>query len=167
MKKTVILLSLIFALAIALSASIPTLAASTSSSTTISGTVNTVMEVSTTSVNLGDLTPVGVTPTAITNSATSVTVRCNKVGWSLMATDISGYPTYLGHMTASGGTLGLANALSLTATGSSGTLDASGVTLVTSGARGGGSTSLTYSQLPSWQDLAGSYTMTIQFTGTY
>jgi hypothetical protein len=78
MKRTVILLSLIFALAIALSVSIPTLAANT---TTVSGTLAGKVEITTPPVTSYTFTGglPGTDPAAVT-----VTVKSNQ-GWSLTA----------------------------------------------------------------------------------
>jgi hypothetical protein len=78
MKRTVIVLSLIFALAIALSASIPTLAATATAGTAITGTLASKVEISApASYSLGALP-------ATVPSAVTVNVKCNK-GWTLTA----------------------------------------------------------------------------------
>jgi hypothetical protein len=85
MKRTVIVLSLIFALSIALSVSIPTLAATTT--TTIGGTVQSAITVSVTTAP-GDLSTIIPGGADATTGTGVVTVICNdKDGWTLTASD--------------------------------------------------------------------------------
>lgn len=83
MKRTTIILSLIFALAIALSVSIPTLAdASDTGTTVISGTLGGHIDITanTSDLSLPDLIP---DQRVVTTDNASVSVKCNKAGWTL------------------------------------------------------------------------------------
>lgn len=82
MKRTVIVLSLIFALAIALSVSIPTLAADDSGTTVITGTLGGHIDITdnTSTLSFDALIP---DQLVTTNGSASVSVKCNKAGWTL------------------------------------------------------------------------------------
>lgn len=165
MKRTVIILSLIFALATALSVTIPTLAASDTGTTTITATMATAIDVTApANFALGALVP----DQATNSSAKTVTVKCNKAGWDLTVSDERITPISKGHM--DDGTTALTNAL--TAKGGDQTSYAplsSAVTLKSSGSRG--STDITdvlFQQNTVWGDDSsiGTYTITVTFTGT-
>lgn len=81
MKKTIIALTLVIAIAIALSLTIPTLAA-TSDTTTITGTIAAAIDVTAPeTIDAMVLVPDETT----TSEEVSLTVKCNKPGWSLTA----------------------------------------------------------------------------------
>jgi hypothetical protein len=166
MKRTVIILSFIFALAIALSASIPTLAATDTKTTTITGTLGGAIEVTAP----GDFVIGTLTPDQLTNSSVkTVTVKCNKA-WSLTVADKRGSPVLAGHM--DDGTHALTNALTVKGGDQSGytALSATPVTLKASGNPGVNSINDIYFQQDTeWTDDAsvGSYTITVTFTTTW
>ena len=167
MKKTIIALTLVVAMAIALSVTIPTLAATSGTDVvTITGTVTTGIEVTptTATIALSSLSPVS--PLTAVNGTTTVTVKCNGA-WTLKATDTTTGSTSLGHMMATG-PLYLTNYLSVSSNGSgSPTGNLATALQLNSGAHTSGtSTLVTVSQLPDWADAAGSYTMTMTLTGT-
>jgi hypothetical protein len=167
MKRTVIILSLIFALAIALSVGIPSLAATSGTDVvTITGHVNAVIEVSptTNTIALGDLTPSA--PLTPVTGTTTVTVKCN-AGWTLTATDTTTPTAGIGYMT-NGAVAHLTNYLIVSSNGGgspSGNL-ASPLILNTGTHTSGTATLVTVSQTPDWADAAGSYAMTMTLTGT-
>jgi len=168
MKRTVIILSLIFALAIALSVSIPTLAAT--GTTTIIGQVQsaiTISAVPASNVNLGSLTP-----EILAESGTlTVTVKCNSVAktWSLKVKEDGASPD--GKMSSStdiafnplqvrGGDLGTTTYYGIdtertligagTATGKSGTP----------------TSNIQFAQTASYDDDPGDYGITVLFTAS-
>ena len=164
MKRTVIILSLIFALATALSVGIPALAATSGTDVvSISGHVNAVIEVSpaTNTIALADLTPV--TPLLAVIGTTTVTIKCN-TGWTLTATDTTSPTAGIGYMT-NGSLAHLTNYLAVSAPSHSGNL-ASALILNTGTHTSGTATVVTVSQLPDWMDAPGSYAMTMTLTGT-
>jgi hypothetical protein len=164
MKRTVIILSLIFALAIALSASIPTLAAT--GTTQVTGSISAVVEITvpTGAVALGDLSPNDLlSPKTDTKI---VTVKSNK-NWTLTAADTTSPTSYKGYLTTSGGTVHLTNVLSVSAPGHSGDLTGTSLSLNSGAKTSGTPTTVTFSQTPSWDDeTEGAYTMTVTFTAS-
>ena len=78
MKKTVIILSLILALATALSVGIPALAA-TSGTTLVSGSLAGTVDVTAPAPQSITLVP----DTSPSSSSTTIGIRCNKIGWGL------------------------------------------------------------------------------------
>ncbi len=165
MKKTIIALTLVVAIAIALSITIPTLAANTGTDvTTITGHVKSVIEVSPaiSSIPLGDLTPGGTNPAVI--GSTTVTVKCN-TAWTLAAADTTTATPAKGHMIS--GTASLHNALLVTVP-VSGDLTGTSLAITSGGHTSGTDTLVTFSQTPDWSDAPATadYTMTVTFTGT-
>jgi hypothetical protein len=163
MKRTVIILSLIFALAIALSASIPTLAAPTDT-TVVSGTVKAAIDVtSPATVSVGDLIP----PSASTSADQTVTVKCNKPGWSLAAEDmtvgvnkghmLNGGTALINHLTIEGGDQVAYAPLSAAVPIEDGTGAVKGTTTITG---------ITFQQTADWEDVEATYSITVTFTGT-
>jgi len=165
MKRTVIILSLIFALTIALSASIPTLAL-TSATTTVGGTVKPAIDVSYTG---SAPTFTGLYPgTTNTTPAGTVTVQCNKGTWSLKAKDQKTTGS-IGYMM--NGSTNMAQPLYI----AGGTLPSSDLTaertLLSGQLRTTGSgttvTNIVFSQATTYADDADlGFSMTVVFTGT-
>ncbi|MFA5375143.1 MAG: hypothetical protein WC455_05235 [Dehalococcoidia bacterium] len=161
MKRTVIILSLIFALAIALSVSIPTLALDGTDTTTVTGSVPlTITVTAPATVALETLT----IDTPKESAAQTVTVACNKAGWTLTAIEDGVTPD--GKMNA--GSDILTNVCQIKG-GDQATyvgLDAAR-TLETSGSKGTTPISTIYfAQTATAADTAGDYSITVLFTGT-
>ena len=161
MKKPAILLSIVFAVATALSITIPALAAS-SATVNVTGSIQTAIEVSSPMfVLLGSLPPAAPTESANKN----VTVRCNKAGWTLTVSDITGAP--VGHMKNGDYTAHLINPLEVKGNGKAYAALESPVTLVNAG--GVGTTNISdvrFRQVTDWTDPIDSYGMVVLFTAT-
>ena len=168
MKRTTIILSLIFALAIALSVSIPTLAANPVN-TIITGTVTGKIDLSAPSTfSLGTNMQPSVTPYTANSGATGM-VYCNK-GWSVTANHATG-------TMFDGGSSYLVDQIKVQLTGGNtgGTLQDATVGSTTSdtvktGTAGdhnkGVALTLAASQLVNYVDAPGAYTITIVLTGS-
>ena len=163
MKRTVIILSLIFALAIALSVSIPTLAAAPNpiANTTITGKVPKAIDVSATASAI--LTPENILPGVESSAAVTVTVSSN-YGWKLY---VKGSDSGKMHRSSAATTLlhqymkvAGDDLLKTDLTGADQQLD-SGATVKA------GVNTATFYQTGDWDDtVADDYTITITFTGT-
>jgi hypothetical protein len=161
MKRTVIILSLIFALVIALSVSIPTLALDDTETTVITGTVPLSINITAHpgDFDLGTLT----LDTQIQSGDKTVSVKCNKAGWTLTVAETSGdgfmangstpltEPLYVkgGHLSET--YTGLNTSPSLETSGAKGTVDI---------------TDIEFAQTSRDADTAGIYTITVTFTAT-
>ena len=164
MKKTIIALTLVIAIALTLAVTIPTLALTSGTDVvTITGTVNSLIEVSpaTNTIALGDLTPSG--SLLAVNGTTTVTVKCN-AGWTLKATDTTSPTAGIGYMT-NGSTAHLTNYLIVSGPSGTGPL-ATALTLNSGTKTASTATVVNVSQTPSWSDAPGSYTMNMTLTGT-
>ena len=163
LKKLALLLSIVFAVAIALSITIPALAAS-SDTTTVSGSVQTTIEVyAPGTVSLGNLIP-GTSTESINQN---VTVRCNKAGWTLTVSDDRKHPVNKGHMEA--GTIALANSLEVKGNGKPyAYLNTTWVTLVdkTGGVGITNISDVRFRQATDWADTIETYSFTVTFTAT-
>lgn len=154
MKRIVIILSLIVALVIAFSASIPTLAANDSKPTTVSGTVPTMIEVT---------APSGLTLTldpsigwATNTSASNGNIKSNK-DWTLTVSNSSGYMM--------NGSTPLYDQLRINVAGQ-GLKNASPGDTVTGGKGASHPISFAVNQSVAWTDDPGSYSITITFAGS-
>jgi len=164
MKKAAVILSFIFALALALSLTVPAIAASTDSGTTaVTGTLG---------GNIDVTAPSAISLTLIsgdtaTNSSTDGNVKCNK-NWSLTASDEKASND--GYMTSATATKpALDNELQLNINGSATYYGAGTGQTITGTKTGGDGTALPLyvSQAVSWNDdPANDYTITITFTGS-
>jgi len=162
MKRTTIILSLIFALAIALSVSIPTVALNEDTeNVTVQGVLGGHIEITSSAIgtiNLPDLEP----DVQKYSTPVDITVRCNKAGWTLVVTDADGYlddgeatPTNLTNpLYVMGGDQGTYAPL----TGA--------VTLETNGAKGTAESvdDITFRQEAEWADTADTYSTIVTFT---
>jgi hypothetical protein len=163
MKRTTIILSLIFALAIALSVSIPTLAANTGT-TVITGTLGAHIDITAdpADFSLPELIP----DVASVSDAKTVTVKCNKAGWTLDVEEVSGDGFMSGTailtnpLMVQGGDLGTAGWTSV----------AGAPVLESSGAKTGGTgtdfNDIKFSQTATYDDDPDTYTITVTFTAT-
>lgn len=166
MKRTLIILSLIFALAIALSASIPTLASNTDTGTTIiTGTIKGSIDIT---ANTPTATITGMDPEVMKESTTpvSVTVKSNKAGWKLTVKEDSGGDGYM-----SNGSVILANPLMVKGgdLGTTLTSIVGGPELENNGAKGTAEiiSPIIFAQNASWADDAAlTYSITVVFTAT-
>ena len=161
MKRIVIILSLIFALAISLSVTIPALADTPSGTTAITGSLATHVEIS---VPAGFALPELIPGQDSTSAVKTVTVNCNKANWTLAVKEDSGD----GKM-SDGGNI-LANALKIKG-GDVGSYTAlSGTDLKLKDANGAKGTvavdNIYFQQSTTWDDVAGSYAITVTFTVT-
>lgn len=157
MKRTVIILSLIFALAIALSVTVPTLAATDTKTTTVSGTVPTQIEVTApTSITGLNLDPASSPATG--SSGTPGNVKSNKA-WTLNASDT----TNGGYM--KNGATPLGAKLQINVAGN-GLVNADAGQIVTGSKGASNSISFAISQAVGWSDDPGSYSITITFAGS-
>ena len=156
MKRTVILLSLIFALAIALSVSIPTLAAS-SDNTTVSGNLGAKIEVTAPSAISLTLDP-NASP-ATGTSATPGSVKSNRA-WTVTVT---GDETTMYSQAAPTTKLAAPFQVNL----GSGLVDISTAPTCTGAKTSGTSITLSVSQAVSWlDDPASDYQIVLTFAGT-
>jgi hypothetical protein len=168
MKRTVIILSLIFALAIALSASIPTLALQTDTgTTTITGTIKGNIDIT---ANSASATITGMDPGVPKDSSVvSVTVKSNKAGWTLdveengvtpdgkMAGTLTPFPALTNELYVKGGDIAIAESI------------LGAPQLVESGAKSVANTigDIYFVQTADWlDDAALTYTITVVFTAT-
>jgi hypothetical protein len=161
MKRTVIILSLIFALAISLSVSIPTLAVS--DTTTISGTLAPKIVVTAAS----DISSIALVAgaTATGSSGTGGSVSCNKP-WSITISDEK--TSNDGYMTSATATkTALDSPFQIDVEGAGLVNAATGVTLSAQAKPGNSDISLAYSQPVSYSDdPAIDYTIDIIFNAT-
>jgi hypothetical protein len=172
MKRTVITLSLIFALAIALSASIPTLAApgSATDTTVITGNIRANIEIT---AHPADFSLTNMDPGVIKESSPlTVTVHSNKAGWTLdvaetggavdgkMQSTLTPFTALTNPLMVKGGDLGVLPADYESITGTP--------RLVTSGGKGTISTTdIQFAQTADWlDDAALAYTISVIFTAT-
>lgn len=158
MKKTIIALTLVVAIAIALSITIPTFAAApvNPDTTTITGNVQAAIDVSAPADFSMDLTP-GLTTTA----SKTVAVKCNKDGWDLTASASTGYMV-------TGGTP-LQKALYVEDYNNALQPLTSPVQLADAVDKTGGTAeniAADFSQETTWDDAYGTYTILVTFTGT-
>jgi len=160
MKRTVIILSLIFALAIALSASIPTMAVTTQT-TWVKGTVPSAVDIQAmTNVSLPTLNPgttVNTEPTGLT-----VNVKSNKANWTLKVKDNvgSGYmqnaSALIWPLQVKGGTVSSYTSIS-----------GSDLTLTSTGAKGNPTPiAVNFSQQVDWADNPADYSIQLIFTAS-
>ena len=167
MKRTVVILSLIVSLVIALSVSIPALAG-TDGSTVITGTVTGQVDLTSPPGNfvLGTMT-IGAT----TNNSSGATglVKCNRT-WAVTAINSSGaHPGYMVNTTTSAN---LSTKLNIQLDASVGTdglwANASTGSVATGTKTGDAGVALNLSagQYVSWDDEAGSYTINISLTAS-
>jgi hypothetical protein len=163
MKRTTIILSLIFALAIALSVSIPTLAVNPDT-TTITGTVGQKIELNAPddfTLNIGTMEPGN---TVNGSSSTNGWVKCNK-GWSVTANNSSGRMV---------GPMSLTNKINIQLTGGStpgAWADATTGSTTSSltkpaGGNSGQALTLNAGQLVDYLDAPGVYTIIITLTAS-
>lgn len=166
MKKLVLLLSIVFAVAMALSITIPALASS-SDTTNITGSVQTAIDVNApNTVSVGNLVP----GTASESFYKTVTVKCNKAGWTLTVSDEWNDPPQLGHMIADLGTETAALLNPIEVKGNArpyAYLNTSVLLEDGSGASMGitNITDLRFRQFTDWNDALGNYIITVTFTG--
>ena len=161
MKRTVIILSLIFALAIVLSVSIPTLAASTDTgTTTITATLGGHIDIT---ADPDDFSlPALVPDQNVVSDAKTVSVKCNKAGWTLAVSEVAGD----GKMS---GTAALTNPLYVDGGDLTGyTSLATAPVLESGGAKTGGTavdiTDIVFQQMATYADDPDTYTITITFS---
>ena len=164
MRKLGLLLSIVFAAAMALSITIPALAAD-SDTTTITASFQTAIDVNAPStISVGTLVP----DTASESFNKSVIVKCNKAGWILTVSDEWNEPSHLGHMIADLGTeiVALINPLEVKGNAQPYASLTAPVTLVNAG--GVGITNISdvrFRQATEWADAVnGVYTITVTFT---
>ena len=159
MKKTIIALTLVVAIAIALSVTIPALAATSSATTIITGRVDQVIEVTASpdTINTWDLTPA----TGDMTESSTVTVAVNSnAAWTLKAQDLTG-SGHTGYLVSTSPAANLSSPITV-----NGSVLTSDVTL-TPGARPGASQPVTLTQAKSWSDVPStSYTITVTFVAS-
>lgn len=158
MKRTTIILSLIFALAIALSVSIPTLAAE-SGTTTVTGALAPKIDVTAPSGFALTLDPAA---SPATGTATAGNVKANKDGWTVTVTG--------DHASMYSATLVDGLDADFQVNIGSGLVDIDTAPTLTGSKTGGSGVSipLSVSQAVSWDDEAASdYQIVITFTGSY
>jgi hypothetical protein len=162
MKRITIFLSLIFALAIALSASIPTLAASDSGTTVISGTLAAKIEVTAPSAISLTLDPDASPETG--SSVSDGHVKSNKA-WTLTASDLK--ETGDGYMTSVTASTALDTEFQINLNGEGLTGAAAGDSIAGSPGNGlANDFTFAVSQAVTWEDApADDYTITITFVG--
>jgi len=158
MKRTVIILSLIFALVTALSASIPALANTDSKTTTVSGTVPTSLEVTApTAITMPSLDPAASQPIS-GSSVTAGIVKSNKA-WTLNVSDLSNGGFMKNVSTA------LGSKLQINVAGQGYKNADTGDTVI--GSKGiNSSISFAAQQTVAWTDDPSSYSITITFAGS-
>ena len=104
---------------------------------------------------------------ACTSAAQSVTVKCNKAGWTLAVSDEKS--TNKSYMV--NGSTALTNAFTVAGGDLSGYQPLTSPRYLENGSSGAGVgittiNGITFQQTPSWNDPAGDYTITVTFTGT-
>ena len=168
MKRTVIVLSLIFALAIALSVSIPTIADSDSGNTVVSGTLSKHIDITAVSDAALAITLIPESPQV--SEAVTVSVKSN-AAWSLTVIEVDGGVD--GLMNTSANAAHLTNALKVWSFVTSDYADLSGspVTIKNDGTKTTGGSAyttpnITFQQEAEYDDTPGDYSINVQFTAS-
>jgi hypothetical protein len=156
-KKTIIALTLVIAIALTLAVTIPTFAYNNNPTTTITGIIAPAIDVS---VSSTAFTLSGMVPGGTGTGSVTVTVKSNDV-WSLVAkSDSTDGKMYVGTV----GTTPLATVLSVN--GAAMTSAGTAITPTTHGVTEGTPVTAAFTQPVLWTDAAATYTMVVTFTGS-